>query len=90
VAKENRLLSVAARVREVQRIPVPVDTDGIVVVSAGTALWLAALVVFLALHERLRASGHLWWIPTAALGFVLGLAGVAYCLRRRARIRSAP
>ncbi|HEV7207935.1 MAG TPA: DUF2530 domain-containing protein [Mycobacteriales bacterium] len=72
-----------------QPIPEPVDTDGIVVVSVGTALWLVALIVLLVLHDRLNSAGHLWWIPTAAVGFGLGLAGIGYCLRRRSRLPSA-
>lgn len=63
----------------------PVDNDGVVLVTAGTALWLVGLVVLSALHRTLSRDGHLWWIPTAAVGFALGLLGIGYCLRRRRR-----
>lgn len=68
----------------------PVDNDGVVVVSAGTGVWLIALVVLALLHAQLSAHGHLWWIATAAIGFGLGLLGIAYCLRaRRRRVNSS-
>lgn len=70
-------------------IPEPVDPDGIAVVTAGTALWLVALLVLIALHDRLARAGHSWWIGTAAAGFALGVLGIGFCRRRRGRRRSA-
>lgn len=63
----------------------PVDSDGVVVVSVGTGIWLVALIVLSLLHNRLERDGHLWWIAMAAVGFGLGLIGIAYCLRLRQR-----
>lgn len=71
-------------------IPAPIDPNGTVVVSVGTALWLVALVVALALHSRLQAAGHLWWIGACAAGFALGLVGMGYCRRRRTRLAASP
>ncbi len=67
--------------------PKPLDVDAVRVVTAGTALWAVALVVTLADLTRLRAAGHLWWVPTCACGFLLGLLGVYVCRRRRAALR---
>jgi hypothetical protein len=61
--------------------------DGVASVTAGTLLWLIALIVLLPFWGELRADGHLWWIATAALGTLLGLLGIWVTSRRRARIR---
>lgn len=66
--------------------PRALDVDGIAVVSLGTAVWGAALVVAIALHDRLERDGHLWWVAAAAVGFGLGLLGILYCVRRRNRL----
>jgi hypothetical protein len=68
----------------------PVESDGVAVVSAGTGLWLIALIVLSLLHRRLEQDGHLWWIAMAAVGFGLGLLGIGYCLRLRHRRAEAP
>lgn len=65
------------------------DVDGIAVVTVGTALWGIALVVAIAMHTRLERDGRLWWVAAAAVGFGLGLVGISYCLRRRARLAAA-
>jgi hypothetical protein len=57
-------------------------------VTLGTVVWAVLLVVAIALHTTLRSHGHLWWIAVAAVGFGLGLMGIAYCRRRAGRIRS--
>ena len=67
--------------------PPPLDNDGVKVVSLGTALWGVALVVLLLLRDELRDDGREWWIWTCVAGFLLGLAGVWYCRRRRESIR---
>ena len=67
--------------------PAPLPFDGVRTVTIGTGLWLLALIVSLALHSRLERDGHLWWIATAATGFVLGLLGIYYCRRRSASLR---
>lgn len=54
-------------------------------VAVGTAAWLVILLILLADRAGLRRSGHLWWVPTAAVGFGLGLLGIAFLLRRQSR-----
>lgn len=65
----------------------PLDVDGVRAVVVGTVLWAIALVTCLVFTSRLREDGHLWWIATSVCGVVLGFAGIAYSLRRRAAIR---
>jgi hypothetical protein len=65
--------------------PAPLETDDVLVVAVGTALWALALVLLL----LLRATGadvHDWWLVMCAAGALLGLLGVTYCRRRRAAI----
>lgn len=59
-------------------VPPPLDPDGVRTVSAGTALWLVATVVAVLVGATEVAA-------TGVAGFVLGLLGVAYCLRLRRR-----
>ena len=66
----------------------PLDVDGVRAVSIGTALWAVALVACLVFTDRLRDDGHLWWTATCACGVALGLAGLAYVLRRRRAYRA--
>lgn len=68
--------------------PRPYDTDGIGAVALGTVVWFVAFLVLLALHDRLRHDGHLWFIATALAGWLLGLLGVYVCVRRRNRLRA--
>jgi Protein of unknown function (DUF2530) len=65
----------------------PLPYDGVRSVTAGTVLWLVALVVMIPLAGDLRRDGHLWWLATAACGFGLGLVGLVIVIRRRARLR---
>lgn len=62
------------------------ETDGVVAVTFGTALWGVALVVVGILHEDLARHGwsNALWVCLA--GFCLGLIGIAYCVRRRRAI----
>ncbi len=65
----------------------PLPYDGVLSVTVGTILWFVALVVMLPFWDDLRDDGHLWWIATAAVGSVLGLAGIWSTTRRRNRLR---
>jgi hypothetical protein len=70
--------------------PAPVDVDGVRSVTIGTALWVAAFVVLLAMRDRLVESGTQWWLWTCLAGAGLGLLGLEYTRRRRdaiARVR---
>ena len=62
--------------------PEPLETDDVRIVAGGTALWAVALVV-LTVARLAGADVHGWWIALCACGFLLGLAGVRYCQRRR-------
>jgi hypothetical protein len=66
----------------------PLPYDGVASVAVGTGLWLVALLVMLPFADDLKANGNLWWVATAAVGFVLGLAGLWVVVRRRNRLRS--
>jgi hypothetical protein len=65
------------------------ETDEVVGVTVGTALWGVALVVTLALQGRLDDGRDSWaWISAA--GLFLGLLGIRYVRRRRAAQRAEP
>lgn len=66
--------------------PEPLDVDAVKVVAVGTVLWAVALVACLPFLSRLRSDGHLWWVPTAVVGFLLGLLGIWVCQRRQVRL----
>jgi hypothetical protein len=67
----------------------PLDVDGVGAVAVGTALWAIAVVVLLFFQQKLADSGSGWWLAVAATGFVLGLIGLAYTVRRRSAYRRA-
>lgn len=68
---------------------VPLDLDGVRTLRVGTAVWAVALVVLIALHSRLEAAGHSWWIWTCAAGLGLGLIGCEHTTRLRRRRRAS-
>ena len=63
----------------------PLDVDGVRTVAVGSALWLVAFVGLLPFYGRLAEDGRGWLLWTCLSGFGLGLCGVEYCRRRRAR-----
>jgi hypothetical protein len=65
--------------------PAPLEVDDVLIISVGTALWAVALVVVLVL-KALGTDIHDWWWQMCACGAGLGLFGVRYCRRRKARI----
>ncbi len=67
--------------------PEPLEVNAVKVVAIGTVLWAIALIGCLAFLPRLRADGHLWWVPTAVVGLLLGLLGIWVCRRREIRLR---
>jgi len=71
--------------RSRQPDPEPLEVDPVRVVATATVLWAVALVVALLNLSRLRAGGHLWWVPACAFGLLLGLWGTYVCRRRRSR-----
>lgn len=69
--------------------PPPLETDDVRTVAVGTALWAVALVVLVVLRLTDATRIETWWITMCAWGFVLGLAGVRFCQRRRDAIERA-
>lgn len=69
--------------------PPPLRTNDVRPVAIGTVLWGVAFLVLLPFHDRLEDAGRLWWIPTCAAGFLLGLVGLVY-VRRRASHNEPP
>jgi len=64
----------------------PLDEDGVNATIAGTAGFAVATLICLLNRDWLAAHGHTWWTHMCVTGTVLGLLGIAYCLRRR-RVR---
>ena len=69
--------------------PEPVESDVVTVVTVGTALWAAGLVVTLVLHDRLSEHGNGDWLWIMAAGLFLGLVGIRHVRRRRTALRAA-
>jgi len=61
----------------------PLDEDGIVVTTVGTAAFAAATVVLALAYGWLAPRGDGWWLAVAITGVALGLLGLGYCWRRR-------
>ncbi len=55
-------------------------------VAIGTAVWTLLFVIGLVIRSDLEHSGRGWWVWTAAAGVVLGLFGLFYVGRRRAKL----
>jgi Protein of unknown function (DUF2530) len=75
--------------RQVGTVP-PLDVTGVRTVAVGAGLWLIAFVALLPFYGTLRDSGRSWWVWTCVTGFALGLVGLEYCRRRRARLARQP
>lgn len=64
--------------------PEPLELDDTRVVAAGTALWLAGLLVLL-VAALFGADVHGWWIAMCLCGVALGLVGLrVVALRKQA------
>jgi hypothetical protein len=63
------------------------ESDDVLVVTVGTALWAVGLVVTLVLHDRLSEHGNGDWVWIMAAGFFLGLVGIRHVRRRRTALR---
>lgn len=61
------------------------DVDGLNVVTIGLVLFGVASILAAIFHPQLAARGDGWWLWVAVSGFVLGLFGLLYCIRRRRR-----
>ena len=60
----------------------PLDVDGVKTFKIGTAAFVIALIVCLALNQGLTEHGQQWWIWTCVTGIVIGLLGIVYTTRR--------
>ena len=69
--------------------PEPLETNDVLAVGVGTALWAVALVVLLALHRTLERHHTTWWYGVCVAGMVLGGMGLFVTSRRRLRRRDA-
>ena len=69
--------------------PEPMESDDVLVVTVGTALWAVGLVVTLVLHDRLSEPGNGDWVWIMAAGLFLGLVGLRHVRRRRSALRAA-
>jgi hypothetical protein len=78
----------AARTRTGDRPSEPPQSDAVVPVTVGTALWALGLVVTLAFRGTLERHDAQWWVWTSVTGLGLGLFGCWWVRRRRARLRA--
>jgi hypothetical protein len=67
----------------------PMETNDVLIVGIGTALFTVAFLILLPMHASLERSGHGRWPWIALSGAVLGLLGLLYCLRRAQRMSKA-
>ena len=63
------------------------DTDVILPVSIGTAVWAIALVGLLVARSTLAENGTTWWIAVAVIGLLSGLIGLVFLRWRKGRAR---
>jgi hypothetical protein len=64
------------------------ESDDVLVITVGTALWAVGLVATLVLHDRLSEHGNGDWVWIMAAGLFLGLVGIRYVRRRRTALRA--
>ena len=65
--------------------PAPVQTDERTPILIGSIAWAVALVIVLIAREQLAGAGHTWILWTCVVGLALGLIGLVYAARRRAK-----
>jgi hypothetical protein len=65
----------------------PLDADGVGVITVGTVLWWVAFVVLLVWPDHAGHGGPRGWLAITFAGGTLGIYGIYYTRRRRAAIR---
>lgn len=63
------------------------DTDAILPVSIGTAIWASALIGLVLARGTLAENGTTWWIAVASIGLLSGLIGLVFLRWRKGRAR---
>ena len=66
--------------------PAPLETNDVVVVAVGAALWALGLVVLAVLKAADVTEVPLWWLGMCGYGIALGLFGIRDCRRRHEAI----
>lgn len=64
----------------------PMETNDVLIVGIGTALFAVAFVILYPMHASLERAGHGRWPWIALSGALLGVVGLVYCIRRAQRI----
>ena len=64
------------------------DPDGVAVIAAGTVAFAVGSLVCWWQYDALEARGDGWWFWVCVNGVLIGLIGLAFTLRRRARRRA--
>jgi hypothetical protein len=80
-------VSADAESDETQRLEMePMETNDVLIVAIGTALFAVAFLILYPMHASLERNGHGRWPWIALSGALLGLVGLVYCLRRAQRM----
>ena len=74
---------------EPERAQEPEQSDAVLPVTVGTALWAVSFIALLPFRSRLQADGTDWWLWVCLAGFGLGVLGSLWVRRRRAAYRRA-
>lgn len=64
----------------------PMETNDVLIVAVGTALFAVATLILFPMRASLERDGHGRWPWIALSGALLGLLGLVYCLRRAQRM----
>jgi uncharacterized membrane protein YbhN (UPF0104 family) len=65
--------------------PPPLETNDVLAVGVGTALWVVLLVVLAFLHTTLHRHHATWWYGVCGVGIGFGALGLLVTSRRRRR-----